>query len=85
MSQLVTDPRHLLQFMAAELALVIPVQMGSHIVGGQIVNYDDVNYATIQVTLYEIGPPLRSLVLNRAWPWEVIHLAVRDGTTLRWF
>jgi len=85
MTYLLTDKRYLLQFMAAELALEIPIQMGSHIVGGRIVNYDDEAYATIQVVLYEVGPPLRSIVLNRAWPWDTVHWAVATHITLHWF
>jgi hypothetical protein len=75
-----TDPRHLLQLTDP----AIPVEFGSHILPGQIVNYEDSYAAPIRVRLYRFGPPLVAFDVYRLWPWPEVHHANITGQPLVW-
>ncbi len=66
-------------------APVIPIEFGSHILPGTIVNYENPEWANIRVTVWHYGPPPVPLHLFHLWPWPEVHDAHLTGQPLVWF
>ena len=63
----------------------IPVRLGHHQLIGSIVNYEDATVATVQITLYNYGPPITEINLYRTFPWLEVHQAWSTRWPLTWY